>query len=409
MKAAACLLLAVVGVSPAFGAATDADKNRELTAVQSRIQQVGTDIKNLSAEKAVQHEELRKIEKQSAELADSLEAIRLDIRQQEENLRIVRGKVSATQKNILAEQRGLEGLVKSAYAIGNQSGLKGVLNLRDPSLSGRMQVYYDYVGKARLQKLLAIQEDFKTLQQLEAQKDQEARLLQVSLGKKQQETEAMQALKNHREKLLAELDGHYQSKKGEMQNLIKDEKKLTALVASLQKTDDNARRGAAHPAEPDHKQRQMARIEPEPQRVLQKNENESFPSQSFENLQGQLPWPIQGAIAERFGSRRSETFWDGTVINAGEGADIHAVAAGRVVYAKWLSGYGLMTIVDHGKGYMSLYGFNQSLYKNVGDHVAAGDALATVGHSGGRSQAALYFGLRKNGRPVNPEHWCRKP
>jgi septal ring factor EnvC (AmiA/AmiB activator) len=79
------------------------------------------------------------------------------------------------------------------------------------------------------------------------------------------------------------------------------------------------------------------------------------------------------------------------------------------VYAKWLSGYGLMVIVDHGKGYMSLYAFNQSLHKSVGDVVVAGETLASVGHSGGRSEAALYFSIRKNGRPVNPEHWCKKP
>jgi septal ring factor EnvC (AmiA/AmiB activator) len=97
------------------------------------------------------------------------------------------------------------------------------------------------------------------------------------------------------------------------------------------------------------------------------------------------------------------------VISAREGADIHAVAAGKVVYADWLRGYGLMLIVDHGKGYMSLYAFNQSLHKSVGAQVKAGETLASVGRSGGRSQAALYFGIRSNGRPVDPEHWCRKP
>jgi septal ring factor EnvC (AmiA/AmiB activator) len=97
------------------------------------------------------------------------------------------------------------------------------------------------------------------------------------------------------------------------------------------------------------------------------------------------------------------------VISAHEGADIHAVAAGRVVYADWLRGYGLMVIVEHGKGYMSLYAFNQSLHKSVGEQVKAGETLASVGRSGGRSQAALYFGIRSNGRPVDPEHWCRKP
>jgi septal ring factor EnvC (AmiA/AmiB activator) len=272
-----------------------------------------------------------------------------------------------------------------------------------------MQVYYDYIGKARLQKLLTIQEDYKTLQHLEAEKDQENRLLQVSLTKKQQETEQMQTVKNQREKLLANLNNEYQSKQDQMQNLVSDEKKLTTLVASLQKTDDNADKEATPSAETVHKQRQQPPVEPEPSQVLHNSEPAVLSNWSFEKLQGQLPWPVQGAIIDRFGTRRAETRWDGTVIHAREGADIHAIAPGRVIYADWLGGYGLMLIVDHGKGYWSLYAFNQSLRKNVGDRVAIGETLASVGHSGGRSQAALYFGIRKNGKSVNPEHWCRKP
>lgn len=399
-------MTAVMSVSPA-SAAADTEKSRELTEVRSRLQQVGADMKHLSAEKSLQLEQLEKLEKQYGVLVNALHDIKLQIRRQEENLRIVRGKVSVTQKNILAQQRSLEGLVRSAYAMGNQAGLKGILNQHDPSLSGRMQVYYDYIGRARLQKLLTIQDDFKTLQQLEAQKDAESRLLQVSLDKKQQETDEIQTLKLQRKKLLAQVDNDYLSKKGQMQRLASDEKKLTALVASLQKTDDNADRESAPTVEKERNQPhkvQSAQDTP----VVQKTENEHFPNRSFAEMQGQLPWPVQGAIGERFGSRRFETTWDGTVINAREGAAIHAIAAGRVVYADWLRGYGLMVIVDHGKGYMSLYAFNQSLYKSVGEHVSAGEALASVGHSGGRSQAALYFGIRKNGRPVNPEHWCRK-
>jgi murein hydrolase activator len=409
MKTGIRLLLVVIGISPAWAVAADAD-SRELAEVQSKIRRVGTDVRNLGAEKTAQLEQLKSLEKQYGELANALIAIKAEVKQQEQLLQDVRGKVSATQKDIKTQQHGLEGLIKSAYATGDNDGLKVILNQRDPSLSGRMLVYQDYISKARLQKLQSIQEDLKTLRQLEAQKDTETQLLQIALDKKQRETDAMQTLKNQREKLLAEIDNDYSSKKDQLERLIHDEKKLEALVASIQKTDDNAPSDPPPATETNRSaMQQPPRPEQEPAARQEKFSTESSPSKAFADLQGQLPWPVQGTIIARFGSRRFETSWDGAVIGAHEGADIHAVAAGRVVYADWLRGYGLMIIVDHGKGYMSLYAFNQSLHKNVGEQVRAGETLASVGRSGGRSEAALYFGIRKKGRPVDPEQWCGKP
>jgi septal ring factor EnvC (AmiA/AmiB activator) len=178
-------------------------------------------------------------------------------------------------------------------------------------------------------------------------------------------------------------------------------------VASLQKTDDNTELESLAPEkkqEPNREDDEQKSSETQPR---YEHKNASY--QLFPNLKGQLPWPVMGAITEHFGSRRFETTWDGAILSAREGADIHAIAAGKVVYADWLRGYGLMLILDHGNGYMSLYGFNQSLHKNVGEQVIAGETLASVGRSGGRAQAALYFGIRKMGRPVNPELWCRTP
>lgn len=402
------LFFALIGFIPALSAAADTENNRELAEVQSKIKRIGTDVRNLSVEKNAQIEQLKKIEKQYGELANVLLSIKTEIKQQEQSLQEVRSKVSATQKDIQTQQHGLEGLIKSAYAIGDKGGLKVILNQRDPTLSGRILVYHDYISKARLQKLQTIQDDYKTLKQLEAQKDTETQLLQIALDKKQQEIDAMQTLKDQREKLLTQIDNDYASKSDQLERLLHDEKKFGALVASLQKTDDNEADESSPAPEINQNSRQQAQPEPDTPRK-QDSGNNNLSSKAFADQQGQLPWPVQGSITERFGSRRFETTWDGTVIAAREGADIHAIAAGRVVYADWLRGYGLMLIVDHGKGYMSLYAFNQSLHKNIGEQVRAGETLASVGRSGGRSQAALYFGIRKKGRPLDPEQWCRKP
>ena len=410
MQTGSCLLLTCLGIGVALSAMADPDKARALAEVQSKIQQVGGDVRSLGVEKVQLLEQLQKLERQYGELANSLRAIKTEVKQQEQVLQDVRNKSAATQKDMRSQEKELEGLIKSVYAMGgDREGLKVILNQRNAALSSRMAVYYDYISKARLQKLQAMAEDFKTLRQLEAQKDTETQLLQVSLSKKQQEIEAMAALKSQREALLARIEQDYSSKSDQLAGLISDEKKMQALVASLQKTDDNeAHEPVPEPPHlPEKHEKPAVQAElPKKSEVHPVHEPAGLP---FAELQGQLPWPVQGAITERFGSRRYETTWDGVVISAREGADIHAVSAGRVVYADWLRGYGLMIIVDHGKGFMSLYAFNQNLHKNVGEHVRGGEALASVGRSGGRADAALYFGIRKKGRPVDPEQWCRKP
>lgn len=410
MKIRFCFWLACAGVSPVLWAGPEAAKARELAGVQAKIQQVGTDVKKLAAEKAVRIEQLRKLEKQYGEQVNALDAVKAEIRQQEHALLDVRNKIADTEKDLQAQQKSLQGAVKTAHAMSRKEGLDVLLNQRDPALSGRMLTYFDYISKARLRKLRAIEEDFKTLRQLEARKDTESQLLQAVLEKKQQETDALQALKQQREVLLAQINRDYLHKQEQLTSLVHDEEKLAALVASLQKTDDN---GPQTPPSEAVVEKKPAITEQRPlQAQSNKAENRAGPplaGKVFAELQGQLPWPVQGAIVERFGSRRFETTWDGTVIGAREGSAIHAVAAGRVVYADWLRGYGLMLIVDHGKGFMSLYAFNQSLHKSVGDYVKTGDIVASVGRSGGRSSAALYFGIRQKGRAVDPEKWCRKP
>ncbi len=407
MKSAIYWCFALASVCPALSAATGAGQSRELADIQAKIRKVGADVEQLAEEKSAQLEQLKKLEKQFGEQINALNGIKREITQQQQALQEIRNKVSAAQKDIQTQQRGLEGLIKSAYAIGDQQGLKLTLNQHDPALSGRMLVYHNYLSKARLQKLQALAEDAQALRQMEAQKDTESQLLQVALDKKQRETEALDVLKNQREILLAQLNSDYASKHDQLAKLLQDEKKLGALVASLQKTDDNA---GTEPAPVVEATPSKIVQPPAPVAKIPKKEPPVQASvKAFAELQGQLPWPVQGTVAERFGSRRFETTWDGAVINAREGADIHAVAAGRVVYADWLRGYGLMIIVDHGKGYMTLYAFNQSLRKSVGEHVRAGETLASVGRSGGRSQAALYFGIRKQGRPVDPMKWCRSP
>lgn len=404
------LVTTLLAVCFAVRAQPAVDNARELSNVKAKIREVDMDVRLLVNEKNAQIEQLKRLEKQYGEQINALNDIKAEIRQKEQVLQDVRNKTLALQKDIQQQQQGLQGLIKSAYAIGKVQGLSAILGQRDAALSGRMMVYYDYLGKARIQKLQTIQQDLRGLAQLESQSDTENQLLQVALEKKQRETNALALLMDQREKLLAQINADYALKHGELAQLIRDQHKLESLVESLQSTQNHE-----PTVEPKRVEvtKPLSVIEtPRPALPPQKSEQRSLMPRSgkhFADLRGQLPWPVQGAITERFGSRRFESTLDGAVIGAREGADIRSIADGRVVYADWLRGYGLMLIVDHGKGFMSLYAYNQSLFKNVGEQVRAGERLASVGRSGGRAQASLYFGIRKQGRPVDPEQWCRKP
>lgn len=393
-------------------AAAGADQS-DLSAVQAKIRAVGANVSSLVGEKNAQLEQLKRLEKQYGEKLNALNAVKTEIRRKEQSLQQVRSSLISLQQSIYAQQQGLQGLIRSAHAMGDRQRLGAILNQQDPALSGRMMVYHDYIGKARLQKLENIARDLSELKQLESRQQTEAELLQVDLTQRQQEVQALQELRQQREKLLAQIDRDYALKHGELAQLIRDEKKLEALVASLQKTDDNGPPIANHtpPSEAsnDDSQPENARPTAAPIRKPEPTLPPMRATKPLNEQKGQLPWPVQGSINERFGSRRFEITLDGTVIGAKEGAEIRAVADGRVVYADWLRGYGLMIIVDHGKGYMSLYAYNQNLYKSVGQAVRAGESLGTVGRSGGRSEPALYFGIRAHGRPLDPEQWCRKP
>jgi len=143
----------------------------------------------------------------------------------------------------------------------------------------------------------------------------------------------------------------------------------------------------------------------------QQQETELLEKNLKQKQVGQMSWPVKGRLSNKFGSARTESeqrVWDGVLIEASEGTEVRAISRGKVVYSDWLRGYGMLTIVDHGEGYMSLYAFNQSLYRKVGEWVDVGDVIASVGQSGGRSQSGLYFGIRSEGKSVDPLEWCRK-
>lgn len=383
-----CFLL---GVWVNEGKANVSEKSKELNEVQLNINALQQEMQRIQLEQKTLNTQLAEIEKRYGETAALLKKLKTQVERQRQNLTHIRQEIHALQNEISNQNEELAGQIKAAYAMGQKEKLKLMLNQRDPALASRMVVYYDYLNSARLTKLANIEESLKRLDRLDKQKQEETRLLEQTLQQKEAEQSALDNAKYQRKELLTHLSKDFYSNEQQLRHLNESEIKLKSLIASLQKaTDDSA-------------------LEVEQANELSKpKDDDSGHKEDFPQLKGKLPWPVSGGLAKKFGSARAESNWDGVLINAREGTEIHAVTTGEVVYAEWLRGYGLLMIIDHGKGYMTLYAFNQSLYKQVGEWVEAGETIASVGQSGGRSQSGLYFGIRKKGKPVDPLEWCRK-
>jgi septal ring factor EnvC (AmiA/AmiB activator) len=240
-----------------------------------------------------------------------------------------------------------------------------------------MLVYFSYVSRARQAKIDTMQ---ATLDHFAAVKDEihlKTEALAALQVEQRRQVAELDAQREDRARNLVQLSEQLERQGGELKRLQRDEKQLQALLRSLQEllSDVPAEVGQQKP---------------------------------FKDLKGQLRWPARGQLAKRFGSRRGSSglTWQGVLIEAADGTQVHAVSKGRVAFADWLRGFGLLLIIDHGDGYMSLYGHNEALYKEVGEWVDSGEVVATSGRSAGQTEAGLYFEIRHNGQPVNPLTWC---
>lgn len=334
---------------------------------------------------------LSDVEKRYGETAATLRSLQKQIEQKRRNIDKIELDILASQRAIAKERKDLAGQVKAAYEMGQQEALKLLLNQQDPALSNRMMIYYGYINKARMAKIAQLEHSIQKLEQLDKNKIAETQQLELDLQQKKVQQTALNDVRIQRKTLLTDIAAT--SYEEQQRYLMESENKLRGLIASLP-------------------QELGIRSNPTPTNSIPSADPVAgdFPKNEFTDLQGdfdqfkgKLPWPIQGKLARKFSNSQ-----DGVVIEAKEGLDVHAVADGKIKFADWMRSYGYLVIIDHGNGYMTLYAYNQSLSKQVNDIVKAGDVVASVGQSGGRSQPGLYFGIRKNTTPIDPLMWCRR-
>jgi len=336
--------------------------NSNLDRLRGRSDTLRSRLRGLDREVSDLDRGLRTLEQQRREQADALVQLQRDKKRKEAGL--------TQQREALAEH------LRASYAFGNQGPLKLLLNQTEPAAAGRSLKYYDYFYRARTEQIDAINRTLLAVARLEQDIQTRQRSLDELYALQQTQRQNLDAKREQRRTLLSQLQGEISSSQQRLAQLKEDEQSLQDLVTKL---------------------RRALRDLPPP----------DIAGKGFGQLKGKLKLPADGKISARFGSARQlgHLKWQGIVIAAADGAEVRAIAPGRVVFADWMRGFGLLLILDHGNGYMSLYGYNQSLAKSIGDAVQARETIATVGASGERS--GLYFEIRQHGTPVNPLLWCK--
>ncbi|NJD07043.1 MAG: peptidase M23 [Methylococcaceae bacterium] len=378
------LLIGLVSAASADERGRLAEKSRELGAVQERIKRLQKVIGGLDAQKDGLTGQLAALETEYGRLAEAARAMEAKIRntgQETEQLRQHRDRI---RQRVVDHNQALVGQVRSAYALGRQDWLKLLMNQEDAVASGRVLTYYRYINRARAAQLQSLGRDLDEARAVEDALQAKMRGLEDSRAELDRKRARLDQSKTEREALLAALERERKDKSTRLLQLNEDASRLQSLIAALPEADAEVPESASE-----------AEISP------------SGPAAPAE-AKGRLGWPVAGDLRQRFGAPRMSGSWDGVLIAAREGDTVRAVAAGRVAFADWLRGYGLLTIIDHGNGLMSLYAYNQSLQRDVGDWVDAGEVVSRVGSSGGQSEPALYFGLRDKGRPIDPLAWCAR-
>lgn len=382
-----------------------AEKKADLRELREKIETLQKDISTAEGSKAEVADQLRDSERSISQLQRDLRELGENKAVLQDTLRELNQQSRALQNELDAQQAQLEQLLYRQYLRGSPNSLQLLLNGDDPNQIARDLYYLGAVARARSELLEQIAANWKKKQALAASTRERATALAAVEEKQKEKHGKLVSQREQKKATLTKISAQIAAQKKEVGSLQRDEKRMTQLIDRLSKLI------AARTA----KQRPPARSADKPARPsrpsapeLENNQlPQAAPAGSFARQKGDLRLPVKGTVTNRFGSARQEgSSWKGLFIRSNVGNEVKAIAAGRVVFAEWMRGFGNLLIIDHGDSYLSIYGNNDALLKNVGDSLRGGDTIATVGNSGGNPESGLYFEIRHQGRPVDPLKWA---
>lgn len=406
---------------PLTSAAQRTSVTRPAPATQAspqRQQQLQLEQRRLQQRLVRLRQQVSRAEASRAEAADALRASEAAISDANRRLRTLAGERRQVQQEVEAlaarsraigartvdEERALAAIARTQFVLLRTSPWQRLIDGETPDERQREQVYLSYVARSRARALLELRAHSEELAGLQAQSDIKRNELAILAEEEQRDRAELLKQQDERARTLDRLGKQLAAQRRSLESLQRDEKRLASLIGEIERL--LAEQARAQP-------RKAKRADPGAGRGAGVAGAKVPDETEFARLRGKLVLPVRGQVIARFGSPRpteaqvDAPTWKGVFIRASSGADVHAVAAGRVVFADWLRGFGNLLILDHGEGFLSVYGNNEALLANVGEQIAGGDPVATVGSSGGVAEAGLYFELRYQGRPIDPLLWAQ--
>lgn len=376
------ILLVAAAAVPAAAAAQQRPEARsaaqaetDLKRLQTEIQRIRGQVARDAAERDRLARSLREAERSALAARQQLQRLQGERGERETRRAALAGERRDRERDLQREREALAAQARAAYMMGREDPFRMLLDDADPVSADRMRAYHAAFARARAEQVARIEAAVRGIERIDAGLATEQREIAALERQQGAEVTRIEAARAERGKVLAQLTAESRTRAASLQRMQREQAALERLLREL-------RRAAAA---------------------------QQFPSDGkspFAAMRGKLAWPVPGRLSARFGERRAGTVrWDGVMIAADRGTPVRAVYRGRVVYADWLAGLGLLLILDHGGGYLSLYGHNEQLFRAVGDTVAPGDTLAAVGDSGGRPSPGLYFEIRQAAKPVDPTPW----
>ncbi|MEC7471818.1 MAG: murein hydrolase activator EnvC [Pseudomonadota bacterium] len=387
---------------------------QQIEAARQDIAELQKLLKQIELEKSGVQKQLQTTESEMGQLEKQVDSLQQEIDRSEAELERLNEEKTTLEGARLEQQRLIGLQARAAYQNGRQEYLKLLLNQQNPEKFSRTLTYYDYLNKARLEQLDSFNETLRQLANVEADIEAQQNLLAEKKDGLLERRNQLAEVRKERQQTLAKLNSDLSTRERKLQARRQEQAQFERVLKTIEETLARQAREAEEARQREllaERQRQQQRQagSAAPSGPMVSSAGSSFGG-PFAQAKGKLPWPVDGRLVARYGTPRggdARTKWDGVLIGASAGTQVRAVHGGRVVFADWLRGAGLLVILDHGNGYLSLYGHNQSLLRDAGEIVKAGDPIATVGTSGGQETAALYFAIRQQGRPSDPSQWCR--
>lgn len=352
-----------------------ANNHNQLNQINHKIANIKALLSAEQNKRSQYQSELKKNEIASGNILEKLKATQQDLKKQQALLTRLSHQSSVYESKLTSQQAWLAQQIRMAYIVGQQPYLKLILNQSDAEKMSRILTYYRYISRDQVEAIQQLQTTIEQIQNNQQQIQSETSILKQLENNQQKEHDKLKHAQELRKTLIQKINSQINTKSQRLAELLANKRLLERTISQLE----------------------------------EKKSTYEAMHVDFGRLKGKLPWPTKGKVLPYFGNQiyQSQIRWAAILIRAPEDQPVHAIASGKVVFAKWLPGYGLLLIISHGHGYMTLYGRNHYLYKKPGDLVQKGDLIATVGNSGGYEKPALYFAIRHNAIPLNPVNWCR--